>query len=90
MALPQADNAPPPEYRQRLNAFLAELAPAIPTGVELDPSWEADYSGWTLWVRNHDRVGAADYDRFIEVGHELAAKHGVEMDLIPAEVRSWD
>lgn len=89
MALPKADGAPA-EQRQRLNAFLAELAPVIPTGIELDPAWEPEFSGWTIWVRDAGESRSSDYGRFVEVGHELAEKHGLDMSLIPTEVQGWD
>ncbi|MBC7543229.1 MAG: hypothetical protein H7338_10910 [Candidatus Sericytochromatia bacterium] len=90
MALLETETGPAPEHHQRLNAFLADLAPVIPTGIELDPAWEPDYGGWTLWVKNHDQVQSVDYDRFIEAGHALADRLGLEMDFLPAEVKHWD
>jgi hypothetical protein len=89
MGLPNIESAPA-EQQKRLNAFLAELAPAVPTGIQLEPSWEPQASAWTIWVVDAGESRSSEYGRFVELGHDLADKHGLEMSLIPVEVKHWD
>lgn len=90
MALPQADIQPTPEERHHLDAFLAELAPAVPTGYQLEPSWEPEFRAWILWVGGASNVPLGVYRRFTETSHALADKHGVEVTLAPVEAKHLD
>jgi hypothetical protein len=85
MAMPRLQDAPTHDERRQLDLFLADLAPSVPVGIVLEPVWEGN--GWTIWVKNHQGVDAAVYDHFIDVGHELAEKHGVGMSLMPVEMK---
>jgi hypothetical protein len=85
MALPRLQDASTQDERGRLDQFLADLSPTVPVGIELEPVWEGN--GWTIWVKNHQDVDAAAYDRFVDVGHELAERHGVGMSLMPVEMK---
>ena len=90
MALPETNVSPPQDQLRRLNEFLAELSPLVPPGIGLEPSWEPDSQGWMVWVANSGSTRTTIYGRFVRVGHELAERHGVEMNLVPVEARSWE
>ena len=90
MPLARQHPDPPPEQRRRLDAFLAELAPAIPTGLSLDPRWEPELAAWILWLPGAGSTPNDVYSLFVDSSHDLADRHGVEMTLAPAEFQVLD
>jgi hypothetical protein len=88
MALPKLQEAPSQEQHRQLEALLAALACAAPVGIQLEPQW--DGCGWTLWMKNHDAVDSAAYDRFIDIGYELADRYGVAVTMPPIEAKYLD
>ena len=87
MPLPDIAGSPSPDQAARLSAFLADLAPSVPAGLELDPEWLPDDEGWNLWVTDHSGMRLAAYDAFVNATHALAYRHGIAILLIPVEVR---
>jgi hypothetical protein len=90
MALPKPNVDPTPEQRRHLDVFLAELAPAVPTGVHVAPSWQSEYGAWILWVEGVGHTSLSAYRLFVEASNDLADKHGVEVTLAPIEAKHLD
>jgi hypothetical protein len=90
MAMAKARALPPLEQYQRLEALLAELKPLTPTGVAIEPEWTPEFSSWKLWITDRGSASGADLLHFGRIGQDLVEKHGLDADLIPAELRDGD
>jgi hypothetical protein len=90
MALSELRPLPPVDQHQRLEAMLAELMPQAPEGVSLAPEWVPQLDGWKIWVTDTGSANDQVQGRFSQQAWELADKHGIDIDLIPVEVRDWD
>jgi hypothetical protein len=89
MALPELRPLPPVDQLQRIEALLAELMPLAPEGVSIEPEWLPLIPGWNLWVTDKGSANGAVFSRFHRAAFDLADKHGVDIDIIPVDVRSW-
>jgi hypothetical protein len=89
MALPELRPLPPIDQLRRLEAMLADLMPHTPAGVSIEPEWLPQLNGWKLWLTDKGSANDVAFGHFHQQAFDLADKHGIDIDIIPVDVRSW-
>ena len=80
---------PPIDEHQRMENLLGELRPQAPQGVSIEPEWLPQLNGWRIWVNDAGQADSVAHVRFNHLAFDLADRYGVDLDIVPVEVKAW-